>query len=180
MHILVLQCVAFFLNDEEIGHPHIPPLRLALLSCDEPFLSCEATLFHCGKLVSWNGATYTMAFCKCVSWAAGCQDHILFSLLRTYWGEEVTGLRWNFEIFGSIRIHPRMEGRTSRSVIYILKVYSTCSLSCNFWQQDIPSTGFEITFEEYLSSSNVEKKNEVYAFPTSVSLMCFFFAFCCH
>lgn len=67
-----------------------------------------------------------------------------------------------------------MEGRTSRSVIYILKVYCTCSLSCNFWQQDIPSTGFEITFEEYLSSSNVEKKNEVYAFPTSVSLMCFF------
>ena len=63
---------------------------------------------------------------------------------------------------------------------YILKVYCTCSLSCNFWQQDIPSTGFEITFEEYLSSSNVEKKNEVYAFPTSVSLMCFFFAFCCH
>ena len=119
VHILVLQCVAFFLNDEEIGHPHIPPLRLALLSCDEPFLSCEATRFHCGKLVSWNGATYTMAFCKCASWAAGCQDHILFSLLRTYWGEEVTGLRWNVEIYGSIRIHPRMEGRNSRSVIYI-------------------------------------------------------------
>ena len=51
VHILVLQCVAFFLNDEEIGHPHIPPLRLATV----------ANLFRgMEQHTPWH-------FCKCVS-----------------------------------------------------------------------------------------------------------------